>query len=200
MSQGQLSNIPKEREHLELKGKTTSWGTERECIRVKKGELGGRCQRQERLRIMPQDGQVRQRQKLDLTTIWWPFPELIQVSGGGEGARMHAWGWNVNEKFRDQTHNSLLLKLETQPSWHKHLWRAICRTCGPPFCQVFKVLFLHQAGPWRAVYSNLFVWSPEKHPHIFGTVLCLSEMIIGNFSVVIRKIRGNFTTCTILWN
>lgn len=32
---------------------------------------------------------------MDLITIWWSFPELIQVSGGEE-ARLHVLGGNGN--------------------------------------------------------------------------------------------------------
>lgn len=106
-------------------------------------------------------GEIRQRQKLDLTTTWWLFLELLLVSN--EGARLHLLGWNVNEKRRNES-QSCLRQLETDE---------LTQTFMGSYSEDIKSL--HSARSSRfyswikaqetAVYSNLTVWSPEKYMH-----------------------------------
>lgn len=113
------------------------------------------------------------------------FLEGIQVSGG-KGARLHSLGWNVNEKCRNKSQNCLLLKLEIQTSIYGELFLGHAVV---PFCQIFKVFFLDQVGPWESYLLKRHCLVPWKvcalssalalccfhHEMTIGTILYLFQ-------------------------
>lgn len=112
-------------------------------------------------------GQIRQRQKLDLTTTWWPFLELLLVSNGEL-----FWGYKV-----------------------------------PPFCQIFKVLFLNQ-GTWETCLLKphcLVPWKIYALSSALATCCFYHEINTGNIMHLFqccyqkdqRKFYNNLDNCKI---
>lgn len=90
--------------------------------------------------------QAKKKHPLALSTIWWPFPELIQACGC-DGTRLHWSGWHVNEKRRH-------IRQNPQTRRHGHLWGTVLGTTQSPSVPPHLQGVIPGSGR-SAVYLNL---------------------------------------------